>query len=141
MWKIAILIVADAVSFFTADTNTLRSVLHKKTRYPMGIWFLVREMGLEPTRRRHTHLKRACLPFQHSRKCHSIICFAAPFVKAFFGFYGRLFFWKHLPPLPFSTNIDRKSFFRYNGTNSGRMRLFPWCVMTKLFCIYWQGSC
>lgn len=29
--------------------------------------FLVREMGLEPTRRNHTHLKRACLPFQHSR--------------------------------------------------------------------------
>ena len=29
---------------------------------------LVREMGLEPTRRNHTHLKRACLPFQHSRK-------------------------------------------------------------------------
>lgn len=23
---------------------------------------LVREMGLEPTRRKHTHLKRACLP-------------------------------------------------------------------------------
>ena len=23
---------------------------------------LVREMGLEPIRRRHTHLKRACLP-------------------------------------------------------------------------------
>ena len=30
--------------------------------------FLVREMGLEPTRHNHTHLKRACLPFQHSRK-------------------------------------------------------------------------
>ncbi len=29
---------------------------------------MVRDMGLEPTRRNHTHLKRACLPFQHSRK-------------------------------------------------------------------------
>ena len=45
--------------------------------------FLVREMGLEPTRRNHTHLKRACLPFQHSRKCHDIICAFPAFVKAF----------------------------------------------------------
>ena len=52
----------------------------------MASSFLVREMGLEPTRRNHTHLKRACLPFQHSRKCHSIICFWQGFVKAFFGF-------------------------------------------------------
>ena len=29
---------------------------------------MVREMGLEPTRHNHTHLKRACLPFQHSRE-------------------------------------------------------------------------
>ena len=35
--------------------------------------FLVREMGLEPTRHNHTHLKRACLPFQHSRKRLNII--------------------------------------------------------------------
>ena len=35
--------------------------------------FLVREMGLEPTRHNHTHLKRACLPFQHSRKRLDII--------------------------------------------------------------------
>ena len=27
-----------------------------------GLFDLVREMGLEPTRRKHTHLKRACLP-------------------------------------------------------------------------------
>ena len=114
----------------------------KKSRCPIGhLDFLVREMGLEPTRRNHTHLKRACLPFQHSRKCHSIICFTRPFVKAFFGFYGRLFFWKHLPPPSFSADIDRKSFFRYNDTNSGKMRLFPWCVTIKLFCIYLQGLC
>ena len=43
----------------------------KKSRYPDGyLDFLVREMGLEPTRRNHTHLKRACLPFQHSRKAY-----------------------------------------------------------------------
>ena len=41
---------------------------------------MVREMGLEPTRHNHTHLKRACLPFQHSRKqleyynCQILIC-------------------------------------------------------------------
>ena len=30
--------------------------------YAMGDLCLVRKMGLEPTRHRHTHLKRACLP-------------------------------------------------------------------------------
>ena len=50
---------------------------------------MVREMGLEPTRRNHTHLKRACLPFQHSRKCHSIICFDLDFVKAFLCFLQK----------------------------------------------------
>ena len=43
--------------------------LHKKL-YPSHsrrVQFLVRERGLEPPRRNHTHLKRACLPFQHSR--------------------------------------------------------------------------
>ena len=38
---------------------------------PLYQWFhteMVREMGLEPTRHNHTHLKRACLPFQHSRE-------------------------------------------------------------------------
>lgn len=33
-----------------------------------GSFLMVRERGLEPPRRNHTHLKRACLPFQHSRK-------------------------------------------------------------------------
>ena len=45
--------------------------------------FLVREMGLEPTRRNHTHLKRACLPFQHSRKCLIIIMQGRGFVNLF----------------------------------------------------------
>ncbi len=41
----------------------------KEADTQMGIsFFLVRERGLEPPRRNHTHLKRACLPFQHSRK-------------------------------------------------------------------------
>ena len=45
-------------------------ILSAKIRMPQrASGFLVREMGLEPTRRNHTHLKRACLPFQHSRKC------------------------------------------------------------------------
>ena len=54
---------------------------NQKEHHPNG-WcsFLVREMGLEPTRRNHTHLKRACLPFQHSRErplhynLHTSIC-------------------------------------------------------------------
>ncbi len=50
---------------------------------------LVREMGLEPTRRNHTHLKRACLPFQHSRKCLNIITAHAIFVNNFFRFWGK----------------------------------------------------
>lgn len=47
--------------------------------------FLVRERGLEPPRRNHTHLKRACLPFQHSRSCQSIITAGGKFVNRFFG--------------------------------------------------------
>ena len=46
--------------------------------------FLVRERGLEPPRHNHTHLKRACLPFQHSRKCLSIIPYLPHFVNPFF---------------------------------------------------------
>lgn len=43
--------------------------LVSKNRLPCwAACFLVRERGLEPPRRNHTHLKRACLPFQHSRK-------------------------------------------------------------------------
>ena len=56
----------------------------EKTGYPTGIRsFLAREMGLEPTRRNHTHLKRACLPFQHSRKCLIIIMQGRLFVNHF----------------------------------------------------------
>ena len=50
--------------------NDSRCILRIKiSAIPYGVAdILVREMGLEPTRRNHTHLKRACLPFQHSRK-------------------------------------------------------------------------
>ena len=62
-----------------------------RTRLPQGklgsdYIGLVREMGLEPTRRNHTHLKRACLPFQHSRKCFHIITAETVFVNCFFNF-------------------------------------------------------
>ena len=50
----------------------------------LDVLTLVREMGLEPTRRNHTHLKRACLPFQHSRKCLIIIMQEDRFVNCFF---------------------------------------------------------
>ena len=49
---------------------------HQKRGRLTASSFLVREMGLEPTRRNHTHLKRACLPFQHSRK--TIVLYAFP---------------------------------------------------------------
>ena len=39
--------------FFVVSTKKHRSESERR---------LVREMGLEPTRQRHTHLKRACLP-------------------------------------------------------------------------------
>ena len=45
--------------------------------------FLVRERGLEPPRHNHTHLKRACLPFQHSRKRLCIIPYIPLFVNPF----------------------------------------------------------
>lgn len=32
----------------------------------MRTLFYLSEMGLEPTRKIHTHLKRTCLPFHHS---------------------------------------------------------------------------
>ncbi len=58
----------------------------KKLRYPNGyLSFLVRERGLEPPRRNHTHLKRACLPFQHSRSCLNIITGQGVFVNPFFS--------------------------------------------------------
>ena len=49
---------------------TLSSPTHipKKRPSVRTTSFVVREMGLEPTRHNHTHLKRACLPFQHSRE-------------------------------------------------------------------------
>ena len=75
--------VLHSVSYFL---NPDRDLFHctKKRAHPKG-WalFLVREMGLEPTRRNHTHLKRACLPFQHSRKCLIIIMQGRAFVNHF----------------------------------------------------------
>ena len=47
---------------------------------------MVREMGLEPTRRNHTHLKRACLPFQHSRKCTHILYDGGSVLSILFSF-------------------------------------------------------
>ena len=60
------------------------SPLSRKKGAPKGS-FLVRERGLEPPRRNHTHLKRACLPFQHSRSCLNIITGQGVFVNPFFS--------------------------------------------------------
>jgi hypothetical protein len=53
--------------FIRAQTGPLRRLsapqCTKKKKTPKGVFFfLVRKMGLEPTRHGHTHLKRACLP-------------------------------------------------------------------------------
>ena len=53
--------------FIRAQTGPLRRLCAphrtKKKKTPKGVFFfLVRKMGLEPTRHGHTHLKRACLP-------------------------------------------------------------------------------
>ena len=53
--------------FIRTQTGPLRRLCApqctKKKKTPKGVFFfLVRKMGLEPTRHRHTHLKRACLP-------------------------------------------------------------------------------
>ena len=37
------------------------------------VFFLVREMGLEPIRRGHTHLKRACLPIPALAHIYSLV--------------------------------------------------------------------
>ena len=60
-------------------------LMYQKTEGTFGtLCFLVRERGLEPPRRNHTHLKRACLPFQHSRSCQHIITAGRAFVNTFF---------------------------------------------------------
>ena len=66
--------------------NGFESPSNQKAGIPRGYpSFLVRERGLEPPRDYHTHLKRACLPFQHSRKCLDIVsyfpCFVNPFLR------------------------------------------------------------
>ena len=46
---------------------------------------MVRGMGLEPTRQRHTHLKRACLPIPASSHiAEVIIALPRPVVNSFF---------------------------------------------------------
>ena len=82
---------ADAAA---ALSSPLSRAQQKYLQIPKGIWrYLVRERGLEPPRDYHTHLKRACLPFQHSRKCLDIVsyfpCFVNPFLRdGMVGFVG-----------------------------------------------------
>ena len=96
----------------------------KKSRYPKGyLDFLVREMGLEPTRRNHTHLKRACLPFQHSRERLNIIQWAPGFVNIL----SPPYFYKTTPlPLIFTHNygiVYAEQFLKANKSQSGCMVL------------------
>ena len=46
------------------NTLYLNDITQRKKHQPflIDVFILVRETGLEPVRRRHTHLKRACLP-------------------------------------------------------------------------------
>ena len=64
------------------------------------ISFLVRQMGLEPIRRRHTPLKRACLPIPalpHLSNARVIISKHFRFVNNFFKIFLIIYFfiWEH----------------------------------------------
>ncbi len=81
-----------------------------------GPGFLVREMGLEPTRRNHTHLKRACLPFQHSRNCLYIISVS--------WFFVNMFFWNLPEGTGFGT-VDSRSI---HVVKWGKQEETPWNI-------------
>ena len=58
----------------------------QKNRYPKGyLLFWCERWDSNPHGGCHTHLKRACLPFQHSRKCLNIISLPVTFVNLFFS--------------------------------------------------------
>ena len=95
---------------------------------------LVREMGLEPTRQRHTHLKRACLPIPaHSQMSPStgdlfIIAFCSILSRAFSNFFilasCNMYFdrW-NLPKYRVGSRPRR-----YGGTSNGRKGI---CIGTS----------
>ena len=57
----------------------------QKSRYPKGyLLFWCERWDSNPHGVDHTHLKRACLPFQHSRKCPNIIPRQVHFVNRIF---------------------------------------------------------
>ena len=89
----------------------------KKKKTPKGVFFfLVRKMGLEPTRHGHTHLKRACLPIpalpHNALSLYHLLCFcqdcfssnSAKNSRFVFGEANRLF-------LAFLTEEKRNRFF------------------------------
>ena len=78
----------------------------------------MREMGLEPTRHNHTHLKRACLPFQHSRERLNSITEIPAFVNPFFR--NREMLQKNYPVINLSGQIDFHTLFRYSEENKIR---------------------
>ena len=87
----------------------------------------MREMGLEPTRRNHTHLKRACLPFQHSRKCLSIITAEYDFVNYYFLFLkmGKCVgLWLQFRVFNDTIISDLNIFMVFEGIQGGLMKRF-----------------
>ena len=81
----------------------------KKKKTPKGVFFfLVRKMGLEPTRHGHTHLKRACLPIpalpHKAMPWHCKKYFSIPAAKKQ-GLFGLFF--KLLTTVPSCTKIVR----------------------------------
>ncbi len=59
---------APSVRKFAEPTEKwLKAYIRTNKKQPLSkVAFHLSEMGLEPTRKIHTHLKRTCLPFHHS---------------------------------------------------------------------------
>ena len=104
---------AAALGFFPCATASLFSLRGSKKENPHGGIrhggsLLVRKMGLEPTRHRHTHLKRACLPIpalpHKAMPWHCQKYFSIPAAKTQ-GLFGLFF--KLLTTVPSRAKIVR----------------------------------
>ena len=60
-------IVKSVRKFAEPTEKWLKARIRTNKKQPLSkVAFHLSEMGLEPTRKIHTHLKRTCLPFHHS---------------------------------------------------------------------------
>ena len=123
--------------FIRAQTGPLRRLCApqctKKKKTPKGVFFfLVRKMGLEPTRHRHTHLKRACLPIpalpHKAMPWHCKKYFSIPAAKKQ-GLFGLFF--KLLTTVP-----SRAKIVRYTASFT------PFsCIAAKNFNFFQNRAC